>query len=244
MNKKELWLKIKAYHFEHVVPTHLWNHVTQVFGGAEATTKAFAVKVARKAGWKPGFALKAIAEYKKFVYLAVVSDFNVTPSKVIDKVWHQHLLFTKAYRQFCSEVINYTLDHHPELIAITGETGTFNAQYLDTLALYKKEFGSDPPADIWGIPKFDQEKVEKKGYTSRKKKSETGTFSYTIASDTSALISFFSGSAKGGNSFENFLDTGSFGGGHFGGGGAGGSWSDSGGDSGGSSCSSGCGGGD
>ena len=88
--------------------------------------------------------------------------------------------------------------------------------------MYKKEFGSDPPADIWGIPKFDQEKVVKKGYTSRKKKSEKGTFSYTIASDTSPLISFFSGSAKGGNSFENFLDAGSFGGGHFGGGGAGG----------------------
>ena len=251
MNKKELWLKIKAYHFEHVVPPHLWDHITEICGGGNASAKAFANKIARKSGWTNGFALKALSEYKKFVYLAVVSDFNVTPSKIIDQVWHEHLLFSKAYRHFCSEVIDYTLDHNPELIAITDQTGIFKVQYMETIDLYKTEFGIDPPADIWSVPKFDQQKVAVDGYGSEKKKDHS---SYQDA----ALVTFFDGSQQGGNATQGFPE---FGGGEYGGAGAGGNWSDdspgldssdnssadggsaSGGDGGSSGCSSGCGGG-
>lgn len=251
MNKTELWLKIKAYQFEHLVPPHLWDQITEICGGANASTKAFASKIARKAGWTNQFAMKALSEYKKFVFLGVVSDFNVTPSKIIDQVWHEHLLFSKAYRHFCSDVIDYTLDHNPELVPITDQTGIFNVQYMDTLDLYKTEFGIDPPADIWSVPKFDQHNVAVDGYGSEKKKHNS---SYPDA----ALVTFFAGSQQGGNASQNFSE---FGGGEYGGAGAGGSWndhnsgldssgsissdsgSDSGGDGGSSGCSSGCGGG-
>jgi hypothetical protein len=111
MNKKDLWLRLKAYHFNHLVPPHLWIKVTAAFGGEDASTKAFADKIARKLEWKHRFALKAIREYKKFIYLGAVSDFVVTPSKIIDQVWHEHLLFTKAYRDFCSGVPGFRFDH-------------------------------------------------------------------------------------------------------------------------------------
>ncbi len=252
MSKKELWLNLKNYHFNHLVPANLWDKVSETFGGADSSTKAFASKIARKLGWKSNFALKAIIEYKKFVYLATVSDFQVTPSKIIDQVWHEHLLFTKAYRDFCNEVIQYDFDHHPELIPMKDQTGVFNAQYLDTLRLYRTEFGIEPPDNIWSVPKFNQEMVSADQYESKKKKilDTTGTGSEFFYDDT-PLISSFSqelGSDQSGNFTE-------FGGGDFGGGGADGSWSDSssdsndssssdsGGDSG-SGCSSGCGGGD
>jgi hypothetical protein len=48
MNKKDLWLRLKAYHFNHLVPPHLWIKVTAAFGGEGASTKAFADKIARK----------------------------------------------------------------------------------------------------------------------------------------------------------------------------------------------------
>ncbi len=251
MNKKELWLKIKAYNFEHVVRPHLWDQITEVCGGGNASTKAFASKIARKAGWTNRFALKALSEYKKFVYLAVVSDFNVTPSKIIDQVWHEHLLFSKAYRHFCSDVINYTLDHNPELIPITDQTGIFKVQYMETIDLYKTEFGIDPPADIWSVPKFDEQKVAVDGYGSEQKK-------YHSSYQDAALVTFFDGSQQGSNATQGFPG---FGGGEYGGAGAGGNWndhspgldssdnssadggSDSGGDGGSSGCSSGCGGG-
>ena len=79
MNKKDLWLRLKAYHFNHLVPPHLWIKVTAAFGGEDASTKAFADKIARKLQWKHRFALRAIREYKKFIYLGAVSDFVPTP---------------------------------------------------------------------------------------------------------------------------------------------------------------------
>jgi hypothetical protein len=47
----------------------------------DASTKAFADKT-RKFQWKHRFALRAIREYKKFIYLGAISDFVVTPSKI------------------------------------------------------------------------------------------------------------------------------------------------------------------
>jgi hypothetical protein len=242
MNKKSLWLRLCHYHFDHLVPPGLWLKVASRFGGVHASTKAFAHKLAQKQGWPEAFALKAVGEYKKFVYLGIVSEFVVTPPAVIDQVWHQHILFSKAYRDFCRDVICYEFDHHPELISLEDQTNTFSAQYLDTLALYRKEFGTEPPADIWGQPKFAAEQTTAL-HRSRKKEALS-----SLSSDSTPLYQSFD--LAGGDSlqFDGFDD------GEFGGAGAGGDWggsdgSDTGGDggdggSGCSSCSSGCGGGD
>ena len=254
-HKKELWSKLKSYHFDHLVPTLLWQHIAANFDGSNAFSKAFASKIARKHGWKNLFALKALDEYKKFVYLGIISDFQVTPSKVIDIVWHEHLLFTKGYRQFCSEVIKYEFDHYPELVPITQQTEQFNAQYLQTLDLYRTEFNSTPPAEIWEITKYDKEKlVKKNGQPTRKKDEDSFSYNPSTYTAEAPLYTFFSDSTNAGVSNTEF------GNGEFGGAGASGSWSNpvdsssnsdsgsdsssSGGSDGGSSCSSGCGGGD
>jgi hypothetical protein len=253
MDKKALWLKLKGYHFNNLVPASLWQQITAAFGGPDAFSKAFAAKVARKHGWSNAFALKAVSEYKKFVYLGVVSKFHVTPSKIIDVVWHEHLLFTSAYREFCNTVIGYQFDHHPELLPMADETGRYNAQYRDTLEFYKTEFGFDPPSDIWGETKFEKEKLKPNTYESRQKTGSSMDSSASYISNE-PLCAYFDGS-----------DDAATAGGDFGGGGAGGDWSDgndagsnngteSGDDSGsdgdgdgggdGGGCSGGCGGGD
>jgi len=96
MKKKALWLGIRSYHFENLVPAHMADKVIELFGGTDASTRAFAAKVARKLGWSTDFALRAIGEYRKFVYLGVTSPHEVTPPKVIDQVWHEHQLFTRG----------------------------------------------------------------------------------------------------------------------------------------------------
>lgn len=248
MNKRDLWLRIHGYHFDHLVPTLLWQHIAANFGGPHASSKAFAAKIARKHGWRKGFALKALGEYKKFIYLGITSDFQVTPSKVIDIVWHEHLLFTKGYRQFCADVIEYEFDHYPELVPMIEQTGQFSAQYLETLEWYKAEFKTDPPADIWETTKYDQEKLADKNYQSSKKKLTPHSSHYNSYYSDAPLYTFFDNAADGHNG-----NAGEFAEGDFGGAGASGSWgasenSDTGtadaGSDGGSSCSSGCGGGD
>ncbi len=242
MNKKQLWLKIKKYHFEHLVPVGLWDSIHAKFGKTDSSTHAFAYKISRQCGWSKAFALKAISEYKKFVYLGVVSDFAVTPSEIIDKVWHRHILFSTAYRQFCDEIIEHHFDHHPELIFSESQTETFQQQYLQTLELYKKEFNTDPPMGIWGNTKFDQIPAE---VPVKKKKTERGSDNSSYHNDAPLFTSFPDNEIADCPEFNGFES------GDFGGGGASGSWDgsnadssgeDSGGESG-SSCSSGCGGG-
>jgi hypothetical protein len=250
MNKKELWLTLKNYHFEHVVPVDLWSQIEHVFGGPDASTRAFAAKIAKKHGWRKQFALQAVFEYKKFVYLGIVSDFIVTPSSIIDIVWHEHILFSRAYRSFCDEVIHYNFDHHPELLVLEDQTAQFNAQYMNTIELYKEEFAMEPPPWIWGLTKYDPE-TAKTGNPAKKKKaaavSNDGSSGDTGYSAEGPLCSMFDADGDGGSA-----EFGGFDGGSGGGSGADGGWGDSGsssdsGDSGGGDgggCSGGCGGGD
>jgi len=249
--KKQLWLRLKHYHFEDLVPSQLRDHVRAVFGGTNAPTEAFASKLSRKLGWTRQFSLRSIEEYRKFVYLGVVSDASVTPPKVIDQVWHEHLLFSRAYREFCRDVLERDFDHNPELVPSDEQTEAFHTQYAATLDLYRDEFNMTPPEDMWGTPKFatDDSPIEMPK-PDRKKSNDGGA---TSPGDDLPLYLFFNGDgADGGVSHAAMSEFG--GGGGFSGGGSGSSWgngadsnqgadagagSDSGG---GSGCSSSCGG--
>jgi uncharacterized membrane protein YgcG len=244
MMKKDLWLRLRNYQFEDIVPTQLWDRVSEAFGGADASTRAFASKIARKHGWSTRYALRAIDEYRKFVFLGVTGDVIVTPSKAIDTVWHEHLLFTRAYRDFCRDVLGRDFDHNPELLPTAEQTTTFAQQFEATLERYRAEFHVNPPHDIWGTPKFKWKGPPPRANT------------VSASSDTSdlPLYLYFDGSS-GTSGHSDMPEFSGDSGGGFSGGGGGSDWgssdsSDSGGsgdsggsDGGGSGCSSGCGGG-
>ncbi|WP_336517093.1 hypothetical protein [Pollutibacter soli] len=244
MTKKQLWLNLKSYNFSHLVSPNLWQQLQIQFSGVNGPNLAFATKLSRKHGWKQKFSVLAIREYKKFIFLGIVSDFQVTPSEIIDIVWHEHLLFTKSYREFCTDIIQHPFDHHPELVPLADQTDTFHAQYQETLHLYKAEFGIDPPEIIWGKPKFDIRLVDRQLVRSVNLKKEVDV--NPALHDSTPLIGLFNSELISVPAVEYP----EFNGGDFGGGGAGSSWggsdadaTDGGGDSGScSSCSSGCGG--
>ncbi|MDB4907750.1 MAG: hypothetical protein JWO05_2534 [Gemmatimonadetes bacterium] len=260
MEKKDLWLRLKHYHFDHIVPPRMLDRVTSMFGATDPSTQAFASKLSRKLGWSTRFACRSIEEYKKFLYLGVAHEMGVTPSRVIDQVWHEHILFTRPYREFCGEVLGRDFDHNPELVPQDDQTETFQAQYLDTLSAYRHEFRVEPPADIWAVPKF-QRRAAAQG--AQQEEDERRRASMWV--DDTPLYAYFGDGGTGGpdGGHPEFGGGGGFGGGgsdrswsddggHHdasdsgGGDGAGGgdsSGSDSGGDGGGSGCSSSCGGG-
>ncbi len=243
--KRALWLRLRTYRFDNLVPPHLWDHVVAAFGSTDASTLAFANKLARKLGWSSAFARRAIEEYRKFVYLGVVSDFSVTPSKVIDQVWHEHLLFTRAYREFCRDVLQRDFDHNPELVPSGEQIAVYEAQYQATLDLYHREFHVAPAAAFWNIPKFNTDPARRR---SSNPPPRDAVSSAAADLDTPLYLYF-----DGRNDTPSRYDMAEFGGGDgYAGGGGGSDWSgessDSGStgggsDGGGSSCSSGCGGG-
>jgi uncharacterized protein (TIGR04222 family) len=99
-------------------------------------------------GWSLDYAQRAIVEYKKFAFLAVVSNHQVVPSDQVDQVWHAHVLLTQSYWEgFCPLVLQKSLHHHP---ARGGkeERAEFHQLYAQTIISYRQFFGY-PPVDIW-----------------------------------------------------------------------------------------------
>ena len=88
----------------------------------------------------------AIEEYKRFLTLLIDETSVLTPCKLIDEFWHQHILDSRNYCLFCSQVAGKYLHHVPRYEKTHGfhEPG-----FQQTQALYQKRFGANPPPEIW-----------------------------------------------------------------------------------------------
>ena len=89
-------------------------------------------------------------EYRRFLalHLAYPAE-QIVPCKLVDEMWHQHILDTAAYRADCEAIFGFFLDHFPYF----GMRGDDDAQalhdaYAETLDRYVSAFG-EPPADTW-----------------------------------------------------------------------------------------------
>lgn len=90
-------------------------------------------------------ARRAIAEAIKFVWLAASNDDGkLTPSHRVDLAWHELILFTRAYHEFCDQQFGKFVHHQPG-----GAVHENRQQFAKTLRLYQDAFGA-PPQDFWG----------------------------------------------------------------------------------------------
>ena len=127
----------------------LWNRIACFTPDDPQADFRFTDRLARENGWSKAFAAGAVEEYKKFVYLAAVSERHVTPSEIVDQVWHLHLTFTRSYwDDLCGAVLQKPLHHNPTLGG-PAERARYRMQYAQTLALYQLEFGCAAPAAFW-----------------------------------------------------------------------------------------------
>jgi hypothetical protein len=101
-------------------------------------------------GWTDDYARRVIQEYRRFLYIAAVSPFEVTPSKPVDEAWHLHLEDAAHYRLLCAQVLRRQLRHLPSTGAGEDEA-RFREQYRKTLLVYESVFGP-APRDIWPEP--------------------------------------------------------------------------------------------
>ena len=98
-------------YFSHM-NTILWNKILEFDLDQPAGEYGFSIRLANENYWTKNFTAQAIIEYKKFMYLAAVSEFMVAPSGVVDTVWHQHLIFTQSYQDFCN-ILGKQIQHVP-----------------------------------------------------------------------------------------------------------------------------------
>ena len=130
-------------------------YATNIFTFDEDADAAypFAARLAWENGWSRRLADRAIEEYRRFMFLAIVAGHPVTPSDQVDQVWHLHLLYTRSYwDRFCGEVLGRPLHHGPTKGG-TQESSKFALWYERTLASYRAVFG-EPPTDLWPPPEI------------------------------------------------------------------------------------------
>jgi hypothetical protein len=90
-------------------------------------------------------AKRALVEAIKFMCLASESDVGrLTPAHRVDLAWHELILFTRSYQEFCEKHFGKFVHHQPE-----GVNQDNQLQFAKTLQLYKQAFGP-PPQDFWG----------------------------------------------------------------------------------------------
>lgn len=139
MNKenKELWNRIKAFEID------------------DPNAKlCFSDRIARENSWSLEYSLRAILEYKKFMFLICISKHPLTPSDQVDQVWHLHLIYTESYwTDFCKDTLGKFIQHGPTKGG-DKEKIKYSNLYELTKELYELNFKNSPPEDIWPSSKI------------------------------------------------------------------------------------------
>lgn len=127
----------------------LWRRLADFPLDTPGAELPFSARLARENQWSPAWTRRVMAEYKRFVFLGQVAGHPVTPSVMVDEVWHLHLTYSENYwRVFCPTVLGRDFHHHPTRGG-GEETQKFADWYTRTLASYAAWFGEPAPADIW-----------------------------------------------------------------------------------------------
>ena len=163
---------------------------------------------------------EAFKEFKRYVGLIAAYDKPLPMlSDKVDEVWHQLILYTKEYEQFCNEKLGYFMHHIPEDTK-TNKLAGMGFSRNDFIELYDKEYRKIP--EIWGITEkeYNEFKENKKNAAKVKESSSSGLTGSSCGAyisgcgSSSCPSSSCGGSSCGGSSC---------GGGGCGGGGCGGS---------------------
>jgi hypothetical protein len=137
----------------------LWQKILEFDLDGPPSEYGFTTRLADEKFWTSAFTDQAILEYKKFMYLAATADTMVSPSEIVDQVWHQHLVFTRSYQDFC-DLLGKPVQHIPST-QNKGEFEKFRRAKERTMIQYREAFG-EPPVAFWEHSSmFDQLGLEK-----------------------------------------------------------------------------------
>ena len=110
-------------------------------------TKVMA-RVTKDNSWDEETAKFAEQEYRRFMVLCKETDGGVCPPKIVDEVWHTHILFTQRYQTDCEEYYGKFIHHIPMDEFEPSYWATIIDDLVErTVTLYEEIFGELP--DEW-----------------------------------------------------------------------------------------------
>lgn len=127
----------------------LWNKIKNFEIDESEISLSFTDRLARENGWTIEYSIRAIIEYKKFIFLLTITNHPLTPSDQVDQVWHLHLLYTQSYwEDLCEYTLKRKIHHGPTKGGET-EKNKYTNWYEKTKELYSQTFKNKIPGDIW-----------------------------------------------------------------------------------------------
>lgn len=130
--QKELWEQMKAYSMDD-----------------PNSSMTFTDRLCRENDWDISYGVRAVLEYKRFMFLACTAGHPCTPSDEVDQVWHLHLLYTQSYwKEWCGTVLKKEIHHGPTKGG-GAEREKYEDWYQKTKDSYALFFKKEPPADLW-----------------------------------------------------------------------------------------------
>ena len=108
-------------------------------------------------GFTPQMLARAEMDYRRFLHPHILyPEMELVPTKMIDEVWHQHILDTRAYSGDCERIFGHFLHHYPYF----GMNGEEDKQNLES--------SFEKTQDVWieefGEPMFELEAVRCEGH--------------------------------------------------------------------------------
>jgi hypothetical protein len=89
-------------------------------------------------------------ELKRFLVMCALSpDKSYGMAGPVDGLWHDFIVDTRRYSQFCDEVAGYYIHHIP------GASEESSSGYVSMLHDYEALFQETPPVHIWPRPAAD-----------------------------------------------------------------------------------------
>jgi len=100
-------------------------------------------------GWTVEQSDEAEIEYKRYLHLTKkFPDESLVPHSVMDDMWHQHILDTRAYHKDCALIFGEYLHHFPYFgLRSEEDKQDLTSAFDKTQEIYAAEFGEDMVKD-------------------------------------------------------------------------------------------------
>ena len=123
----------------------IWYRIRGAMLPVARDGREFHEQLAEVTGLDPAAARDLELEYRRFLYLAAVTDAPREPIGLLRAAWDHHAGFDGYLLDFCP----WVLDRHMPARAAGKLTGpAYAAAWFD----YATEFGTEPPAPYWPAP--------------------------------------------------------------------------------------------
>jgi hypothetical protein len=118
-------------------------------------SRVAAVLTATRAQFIPAEEVDTVVrDLKRFLSLSLLvpdPDFDFVPSFKIDLAWHEFILHTRDYTEFCDALVNRYIHHTPQATRAISRAQVSGEPFFYTKQQLQKFYGATSPF-IWGIP--------------------------------------------------------------------------------------------